>query len=169
MRLLRTVAGVVIGVVLASGSMVASDPIGVIAILTKVQMEPNDQAPERIKLWGAFSVPTPGGGVHRNPARKGVTYFKLTPGRETEIRNEWADLKAMAGTGRAVGFGSFWVPANDPARPGLHVAAEVRVYAEDAAAVAMPYPTNIGIQRLGTYPADVIAELRTVLGRKPSP
>ena len=113
MRLLRTVAGVVIGVVLASGSMVASDPIGVIAILTKVQMEPNDQAPERIKLWGAFSVPTPGGGVHRNPARKGVTYFKLTPGRETEIRNEWADLKAMAGTGRAVGFGSFWVPAND--------------------------------------------------------
>ena len=98
MRLLRTIGVVVVGVVLASGSMVASDPIGVIAIITKVQMEPNDQAPERIKLWGAFAVPRPGSRTSEDSRRKkGVMYFKLPPGREAKLGTSGRTSKRWPG------------------------------------------------------------------------
>ena len=161
MRLLRTIGVAVVGLVLASGTIAASDPIGVIAILTKVEMEPNDQAAERVKLWGAFAVPDRSSNFGRQPAKKGVMYFKLPPGREAETRNEWADLKTVAGTERVVGFGSYFMRTTQGAPA---VVLEVPVYAEDAAAVPVVYPTNIGVQRFGTGPVEVAAQLRRALG-----
>ena len=164
MRLSRIAGVAFVACVLASGSVVASDPIGVIAIVTKVQMEPNDQAAERIKLWGAFVVPDPNSNFGRQPAKKGVTYFKLPPGREAEARIEWADLKSVAGTELVVGFGSYWGTVRSPAN-GAYLPLDVPIYAEDAAAVPAVYPRGIGIQRLGTTgPNEVITQLRTALG-----
>ena len=33
----------------------ASGPLGIYGIVEKVVFEPNEQAPERIQLWGAFA------------------------------------------------------------------------------------------------------------------
>jgi hypothetical protein len=85
------------------------------ALIEKVVLEPNDAVPERIQIWGAFAFDRPGDwrpparvqGYPPNQPRRGYLYFKL-PAVETEARaarSEWAELKAMAGTGQAIAFG----------------------------------------------------------------
>ena len=101
-------------VVLLAGAvhLGASGPLGIYGIVEKVVFEPNDKAPERIQVWGAFAYVD--GGVGSSLAVsapvRGYLYFRLLPGAENDstmrlIRNEWADLNAVAGTGQAVGFG----------------------------------------------------------------
>jgi hypothetical protein len=87
------------------------------ALIEKVVLEPNDVAPERIQIWGAFAFDRPGDwrppdfnrvqGYPPNQPRRGYLYFKL-PAVETEARaarSEWAELKAIADTGQAIAFG----------------------------------------------------------------
>src|SRR5437899_4725364 len=54
------VAGVLL---FAAADLIASGPVGIYAIIEKVIFEPNEQAPERIQIWGAFAVVD--GGVRR--------------------------------------------------------------------------------------------------------
>src|SRR6266550_6236515 len=64
----------------------------------------------------------------RSPAERGYLYFKIAPGKEEITRKEWADLKAVAGTGQGIGFAQYWVPnANDPSG-NPHNALEVHVH-----------------------------------------
>ena len=92
--------------VLAGTSVRASDPIGVFAKIDKVVLEPNDIAPERIQLWGAFCVADPKDRDSYLPPQKGYLYYKL-PGEKSEVaRAEWNDLKSVAGSGDVIGFGS---------------------------------------------------------------
>src|SRR2546428_437433 len=87
------------------------------ALIEKVVLEPNDVAPERVQIWGAFAFDRPGNwtppdftraqGYPPNQPGRGYLYFKL-PAVETEARaarSEWAELKAIAGTGQAIAFG----------------------------------------------------------------
>jgi hypothetical protein len=83
----------------------ASDPAGIYAIVDRVEMEPNEQNPERIKIWGAFCLAANRGDEYLAPAQ-GYMYFALVPGHERECRAEWADFKRIAGTDQCVAFGN---------------------------------------------------------------
>jgi hypothetical protein len=83
----------------------ASDPVGIYARVDRVSMEPNEQAPERIKVWGAFSVAAGRGDTYLAP-ECGYLYFQVDPGHEKECRAEWADFKRVAGKGQIIAFGN---------------------------------------------------------------
>jgi hypothetical protein len=82
----------------------ASDPVGIYAIVDKVVLEPNETSPERIQIWGAFAIAEGRGETYRN-AERGYLYYKLNTEKPTVCRNEWSDLKSVAGTGQIVAFG----------------------------------------------------------------
>ena len=92
--------------VLAGASVRASDPIGVFAKIDKVVLEPNDSSPERIQLWGAFCVADPKDRNSYLPPQKGYLYYKLPAEKSETASKEWNDLKATAGSGDVIGFGS---------------------------------------------------------------
>lgn len=92
----------------------ASGPLGIYGIVEKVVFEPNEQDAERIQVWGAFAYVDGGVGssLTVSAPKRGYLYFRLhnaaAGGIEAVtklVRNEWADLKSVAGTGQAVGFG----------------------------------------------------------------
>jgi hypothetical protein len=85
-------------------------------LVDRVEFEPNEKSPQRIKVWGTFAflyttqdVSSVGAADPNSPyaPHRGYLYFKLPPiAKETALR-EWADLKAVAGTGQLVTFGSW--------------------------------------------------------------
>ena len=88
----------------------ASGALGIYGIVEKVVFEPNEQTPERVQVWGAFAyvenrIVSESLTVSK-PVR-GYMYFRLGGATDAIVRNEWADLKSVAGTGQAVGFGSW--------------------------------------------------------------
>jgi hypothetical protein len=101
--------------VLMAAPLAGSGYIGVYGIVEKVVVEPNETTPERIQIWGAFAFVNgtlaQSSGV--TAAKRGYLYFRMpatASERATEagleaVRREWADLRAIAGTGQAVGFG----------------------------------------------------------------
>ncbi|HYN09315.1 MAG TPA: hypothetical protein VES67_18170 [Vicinamibacterales bacterium] len=103
--------------VLATIDLPASGAVGIFGIIEKVVFEPNERAPERVQVWGAFAYVD--GAQHTaivvSTARRGYLYFKLpsiadNASSEREIaatKVEWSDLQAVAGTGQAVGFGEW--------------------------------------------------------------
>src|SRR5882672_3350245 len=106
----------------------ASDRLGIYAIVERVVFEPIESDPQRIQIWGAFVVPLSMSSFQYKPAARGFLYFKIAPGKEEIMRKEWADLKAVAGTGQGIGFAQYWVPnPNDPSG-NPHHALEVRVH-----------------------------------------
>jgi hypothetical protein len=163
-------------IALASVAIVtASGPVGIYGIVEKVVFEPNDRAPERVQVWGAFAYVdgnNPQGTVVSN-ARRGYLYFKLPtlmPGfidqaQIDNVKKEWADLKTVAGTGQAVGFGRWHYIAGfgslqPDARPvapsvilenvprgGAQIDLRVRPESEAPAAPAT-YQTNTGLVKL---------------------
>jgi hypothetical protein len=99
-------------VLVGAAHLSASGFLGIYGIVEKVVFEPNEQSPERIQVWGAFAYVNGAGGqsLSVSTAKRGYLYFRLVPtaGQTTQlIRNEWADLKSVAGTGQAVGFGKW--------------------------------------------------------------
>jgi len=104
-------------VLVASASLAASGGISFYGIVERVVFEPAEAGAERIQLWGAFAYvdsETPGNPAVSKAAR-GYLYFRVrsdiagfTSEREVEnTRREWTDLKRIAGTGQAIGFGSW--------------------------------------------------------------
>jgi hypothetical protein len=90
----------------------ASDPIGGYAVIEKVVLEPNNDAPVRIQIWGTFSLAKEAGGNTYGPPVHGFLYYAAETGKEDTCRKEWADLKKVAGTGQIIGFGSSRNPEN---------------------------------------------------------
>jgi hypothetical protein len=107
----RTV--IAVAIILVAGAVArpsASGPMGLYGIVEKVVFEPNETAPERIQVWGAFAYVEGGSatGLQTSAAKRGYLYFRLptTDASKTPAaKREWADLKAVAGTGQAVAFG----------------------------------------------------------------
>lgn len=86
----------------------ASGPLGIYGIVDKVVFEPNEQSPERVQVWGAFmyvETSVVGQSLTVSKPTRGYLYFRLGGSADALVRNEWADLKSVAGTGQAVGFG----------------------------------------------------------------
>jgi hypothetical protein len=84
----------------------ASDPVGIYALIEKVKFEPNDEHPERIVVWGTFSVADgERGGKYTSP-EKGYIYFTLPEKKSDVALKEWSDLKSVAGKNEVIGFSS---------------------------------------------------------------
>jgi hypothetical protein len=171
-----------VGLSLAATPPVPSGAIGVFAIIERVALEPNDRAPERIKVWGAFAY-VDGGvrGLTPSPAKRGFMYFTLSS-RYTDsatiraTRAEWNDLKAVAGTGQAVGFGQWYYIGQfgalhpDEVPPSGYPAPDLRVRSPtDTVLRGGPasYETNVGVVKVteASHGA-IIRVLREALARK---
>ena len=118
---MKTAKLVVVLVLFLVASMSASGPVGVFAVIEKIVFEPNGTTAanaERVQVWGAFSYVV-GGIQFAGPlydVERGYYYFKLpegTPAQVQTARNEWADLKAVAGTGQGVAFGQWTAPPQE--------------------------------------------------------
>ena len=105
---------VMLGLLVGAAQLIASGPLGIYGIVEKVVLEPDEKTPERIQVWGAFEyVDGASPSVTVSAAKRGYLYFRLPTGADGAtnrsqvdvIRSEWADLKAVAGTGQAIGFG----------------------------------------------------------------
>jgi hypothetical protein len=132
----------------------ASDPMGVYAVVQKVVLEPNEAEPLRIQVWGAFAVSD---GKRDSDAytapQVGYLYYSCPSGQERTCRNEWSDLKTVAGKGVGVGFG------------GRYLAAGRVRKASEAPASPDPYPIKMGVTRMTSLheqPA-IIAQLKAAL------
>jgi len=166
--------------------LVASGPLGIYGIVEKVVFEPNDKAPERVQVWGAFAyVETSIGSQSLTVSRpaRGYLYFKLGGPSDTVVRNEWNDLKSVAGTGEAVGFGKWgyigrfgglqpdttsrnppYILERSPGNPLTDL--RVRPAAEPPAGPAL-YQTDSGVVKLsasGSHAA-IVQQLRDALRR----
>ena len=188
-------AGTVIAAVsllFATSHVAASGPLGIYAIVERVVLEPNDSAPERIQVWGAFayydayspsgiSARGVDGGLTVSAARRGYMYFRLPDSGAKLVRTEWADLKAVAGTGQAVAFGQWgyigafaglqpdvrgsrppYILERGPRNPQTDL--RVRPASEPPSAPAL-YQTNAGMVKLredGSH-ADIVKRLKDAL------
>ena len=159
--------------VVAAGNIVASGPLGIYAVIDKVVFEPTEGAPERVQLWGAFAYVDPDDETMPvSAAKRGYMYFRLPsprpPGEPGPVgpawdrhiqalRNEWADLKAVAGTGQAVGFGRWgYIGQFTALDPGKYhpaapawIGSDLRVRpASELPAAAADYRTNVGVVKI---------------------
>jgi len=91
---------------LAGARVWASDPIGIYALVDRVVIEPSDSQPERIQIWGAFSVAMRQFGDQYSPPVRGYLYYQLPPEKTQAAKAEWADMQKVAGTGQIIAFGS---------------------------------------------------------------
>jgi hypothetical protein len=180
------ILGVTAIFLLATGHVPASGPLGIYGIVEKVVFEPNETSPERVQLWGAFSYVEgvmPDGVMVVSRAGRGYLYFKLfayspggpAPSEATAVRREWLDLKAVAGTGQAVGFGRWpgGVRSQDP--PSVILAPELRgtepVFrvrpASEKPESPAPYMTNYGVVKISDQGASgwIVTQLREALKR----
>src|SRR5438045_3881389 len=104
---IKRCAGILIFLLLlAAVTALASGEVGIYGIVSKVVLEPNDANPERVQIWGTFTLVNGGaasGGETLTPQR-GYLYFTLPT--ESNARNaamkEVSDFKASAGKGQAV-------------------------------------------------------------------
>jgi hypothetical protein len=178
---------VAVGVLYGTAHPSASGPLGIYAIVERVVFEPSDTAPERIQVWGAFayydSYDGRVMGLTISPAKRGYMYFRLPAADAELVKREWADLKAVAGTGEAVAFGQWgYIGAFGGLQPDARSSGppyilerepvnrqtdlRVRSASEPPAAPAL-YQTNAGMVKLredGSH-ADVVKRLRDALKR----
>ena len=177
---------VTIALLFMVATLTASGPVGIYGIIEKVVFEPNEQAPERIQVWGAFAyVDGAGLGLNITEVKRGYLYFeRYAPpfagpnnGLPVELK-EWNDLKGVAGTGQAVAFGR-WAyigtfqsiqPEKDsrifPRRGGASADLRVRAASEPPSRPGV-YETNSGVVKLseqGSH-AEVVKQLKAALKR----
>ena len=81
----------------------ASDFTGVYARIDRVVLEPATGAPDRIQVWGVFSIAKTTNPRDYDAPVRGYLYLKLDRNPEA-ARNEWNDLKAVSGSSEVVAF-----------------------------------------------------------------
>jgi hypothetical protein len=101
----------------------SGDPFGAYCIVQKVVTGQDEAQRSTVQIWGTCAVRTEGAiDSHGNsvdsstpgawlvsplaPPRRGYLYYFATKAREDVAQKEWADLKALAGTGEVVAIGS---------------------------------------------------------------
>jgi hypothetical protein len=112
MSIARLVATAALALLSAGLTVSASGRMALYGVVDRVVLEPNEQAPTRIQLWGAFAYGdlTPATMTPQkteSAVRRGHVYFKLPDDQASRqaALAEWRDLKSVAGTGQAVAFG----------------------------------------------------------------
>ena len=183
MKTKATIVVILVAIACGVQPLWGSGQVGVYAIISKVVFEPNDTAPERIQLWGAFTFVENSTSQTLTPHR-GYMYFRLSEPKETVLK-EWADFKSVAGTGQAIAFGRFGYigafsdelisrPAGSP--PYILMGGDPQTFNRSSSRnpvrpeSALPsspddYPVNIGLVKLpaaGNFAA-IVAQLQAAL------
>jgi hypothetical protein len=83
----------------------ASDPYGAYAVAEQVILEPSEESPTQIQIWGTFVLNQQRGRAHAAPMY-GYVYYKIDKDNAEACRKEFADWKKQAGTGTVIAFGS---------------------------------------------------------------
>ncbi len=182
---------VMMGLLVGATQLTASGPLGIYGIVEKVVVEPNEETPERIQVWGAFAYVDGAAGLTVSAVKRGYLYFRFPTGADgvthrsqvEVIKNEWADLKAVAGTGQAIGFGRWGYigafpglqPDTRSNRPPyileyslVNQQTDLRVRpASEAPGSPALYQTNTGIVKLreGGSHAAIVKQLQDALER----
>jgi hypothetical protein len=109
------VAASILLLLLPRRSVIAKNAsIGIYAIVDHVTFEPDSGMPNSVRISGIFVVP--GSYVERQlpqSPERGYLYFRIGPGAEQAAQRDWSELKDLAGSGKVVGFGQYWVPNPD--------------------------------------------------------
>jgi len=113
-----------------------SDLVGVYALIDRVVMEGDSANPRAIQIWGVFSLADRGTYMGHTPARRGYLYYTINATNERATRDEWSDLRSVAGSGQTVAFGGRNV-ANGKVRP-----------ATESPVNPDTYPLALGVNRL---------------------
>jgi hypothetical protein len=184
---------VMMGLLVGATHLTASGPLGIYGIVEKVVVEPHEKTPERIQVWGAFAYVDGAAGqsLTVSTAKRGYLYFRLPTGADgvtdrsqvEVIKKEWADLKAVAGTGQAIGFGQWGYIGAFPGlkpdtrsnmppyileRAQVNQQTDLRVRpASEAPGSPALYQTNAGIVKLreGGSHAEIVKQLQDALKR----
>jgi len=119
-----------------AGSLRASDPIGIYAIIDKVSLLPSEQSAQTIQISGVFSLAEGRGEAYSKP-QHGYLFFTVDPEKPDVTRKEWADLKSIAGSGKAIGFGSRYPKKKPTVRK-----------TDQSAKDPDPYPLGWGIRKI---------------------
>jgi hypothetical protein len=126
--------------------------MSVFALVDNVVFEPNEKNPDRVQVWGTFSVAAAQYSANYSAAQKGYLYYKINDNSVAQAtRAVWADLKKIAGTGEAVGFGGGYAVSSGGGR--VRPASE-KPKDPDA------FPVGNAVTRLGASQADVVAKLK---------
>jgi hypothetical protein len=187
--MLRTIGGLLVAALALTPDEPPAPPasgmVGIYAVIERVVLEPNDSLPTRAQVWGAFAyvdygmsgIPI-GQGVAMvtrptTAAKRGYMYFSLPPQAYASsgpyprnlpdlVQKEWADLKAVAGTGQAVAFGLWGYSGLFSTVELNHVRPESETPMSPAA-----YETNSGVVKLSEQGlhAEVISRLKAALKR----
>ncbi len=151
----------------------ASDPAGIYALVDRIELQPNEQNPERIKLWGAFCLAAGRGDEYLPPAQ-GYMYFSLVKDHERECRAEWADFERIAGTGQCVAFGNRYGVKGGVRQAKLHSkpdapadSARIAKLIADLDSKQFPMRENAS-QELGSMGESALPSLRKALAARPS-
>jgi hypothetical protein len=77
-------------------------------------------------------------------------YYACPQGKDAACVNEWSDLKALVGTGKAVGFGGRFQQNGHLRKAG------------DPLGSPDPYPVQFGLVKVGgdTYSLNLLAQLK---------
>ena len=148
-----SIAALICAVLAMSTTIVTAkrSTIGIYAIVDKVVFEPDEESPERIRIWGVFVVPVPiSSGQYKTPQR-GYLYFRLASGMERAAKQDWADLRTVAGTGQGIGFAQYWVanPADPSGNPHQSLVVQVHRDGDTAVPDVYPAPNARGIVKTG--------------------
>jgi hypothetical protein len=136
--------------------LAASDPLGIYAIVDKVVLEPDDAAPQRVQVWGAFALSDGQSGDGYGAPQVGYVYYTCPQGQDRTCRNEWADIKSVAGKGVGIGFGGRYFPTGRIRKAGEKLASP------DA------YPIRMGVVRMSSLhdqPA-IVTRLKAALAAR---
>jgi hypothetical protein len=169
-RALLLIAASALALLFPTASVIAKNAsIGIYAIIDRVTFEPAAGPPNSVRVSGVFVVPVPmSSGNYRSP-QKGYLYFRIAPGAEQETRRDWRELKTLAGSGKVVEFGQYWVPDPDDPQGNPHHSLEVTVHAEGELATPEVYAfprlegvTEVGIGGTGddAHSDQIAAQLR---------
>jgi hypothetical protein len=161
MKMMRWSTWVLICAVVAVTSIEiwASGPVAVYALVDKVVFEPNEAKPERIQIWGAFSLAGEPYSSNYTSAQKGYLYYKIDEGTAAfaqPTRSAWADIKKVAGTGETIGFGGGYASKGS---------GKLRK-TTDKPNSPDPYPIGNAVVKLGSAQAPITAQLKAALAAK---
>ena len=130
------------------------DPVGAYCMLDQVVLDPDDVAPTRIQMWGAFAAADASATSGYARVSRGYMYYTCPPGHSAACRSEWADLRWISGTGKAIGYGLREKPMGRLRRQ------------DEAVASPDPYPLDGGLVKVESKDptfTDLVAQLKAAL------
>jgi hypothetical protein len=149
-----TTASFLASVVLAAVPNAVSDPVGIYAIIDRVELRPDATNPTTAVIWGVFARADGRGDIYAT-AERGYLYYALNPTNERATRAEWSDFQSVAGTGQMIGFGQRYRPTGRVRRPS------------EVPADADVHPLGFGIARSTNNP--LAPQIQRELSSVPAP